>query len=336
MHTFVEADICKCFLVSIKVNTRMVILCFPQICLRSVRALLCFHQPTQSASSVPSALISSPPLSTNLKVSIVLAQRRQSTIGAQVRINELIRTISSAVFIRIRPQRRHIRVAFHSIIALQIRQRLIQERLDILRRTICLEIIYPDLLALGQFDRLLDRLLELGEAGVGGGGGVEPVDADHVDGAAALVAQIEELREPVDVGLGLQQPGRAEFNVIRGHCPILHQVHIFIHGARRVLMIAPRGIRLAEAEENPLVLFDGAIGVLSPFVFRGAHAVVLRDEVFRFVPVGRRGGVPICDPADVGFVGVGERNIALVVGLGSPACGGDDAALARAAAGAGY
>lgn len=336
MPTFVEVDIYKGFLVSIKVDTRMVILCFPQIYLRSVSALLCFHQPTQSVSPVLSALFPSPSSSTKLEVSIVLAQRRQSTIGTQVRVDELIRTIPSAMFIRIRPQWRYIRVAFHSIIALQIRQRLIQERLDILRCTICLEIIYPDLLALGQFDRLLNRLLELGEAGIGGGGGVEPVDADHVDGAAALFAQIEELREPVDVRLGLQQPGRADLNIIRRHCPILHQVHIFVHGARRVLMIAPIGIRLAEAEKNLVVFVNGVIGVLLPFLFRGADAVVLRDEVFRFVPVGRWSGVPICDPANVGFVGVGERYIALVVGLGSPACGGDDAAFTRATAGAGY
>ena len=61
----------------------------------------------------------------------------------------------------------------------------------------------------------------------------------------------------------------------------------------------------------------------------------MRDEVFQFVPVGRWGGIPVCDPADVGFVGVGERDVALVVGLGSPACGGDDASLTGAAARAG-
>ena len=228
---------------------------------------MCVHQPTQSASPLLPALFSSPSLSAKLKVGIILAQRRQSTIGAQVRIDKLIRAVSSAMLIRIRPQRWHIRIAFHSIIALQIRQRLIQEGLDILRCTICLEIVYPDLLALGQLDRLLDGLLELGEARIRGGGGVEPMDADHVDGAAALLTQIEELREPVDVRLRLQQSGRADLNIRRRLCPRLHQPHVGFHGGRFVLMISPIGIRLTEAEEDLLIFFDGLLGVCVPFCF---------------------------------------------------------------------
>lgn len=98
-------------------------------------------------------------------------------------------------------------------------------------------------------------------------------------------------------------------------------------------MITSIGLRLAKAEENPLFSVDGVPGVFVPFLWRGADAVILRDEVFWLVPVGRWSGVPVCDPAYVGFIGVGERDVALVVGF--PACGGDNAAFARAAAGAG-
>lgn len=76
MKTFVEVDMCKYFLVSIKVDTRMLlnaILSFPQTYLRSVSALLCFHQLTQSAPRVLPALSSLPSSSTKLKVSIVFA-----------------------------------------------------------------------------------------------------------------------------------------------------------------------------------------------------------------------------------------------------------------------
>ena len=111
-------------------------------------------------------------------------------------------------------------------------------------------------------------MLELGKARIGGGGGVEPMDADHVDGAAALLTQIEELREPVDVRLRLQQPRRADLNIRRRLCVRLHQPHVVVHSGRFALMISPLGIRLAEAEENLLMIFvDGVPCVFFPFGF---------------------------------------------------------------------
>ena len=71
-------------------------------------------------------------------------------------------------------------------------------------------------------------------------------------------------------------------------------------------MIPATGVGLTEAEECFLALGNGLFGVGLPFFLRRAGAVVLRDEFFGFVPVGRWGRVPVGDPADVGLVGVGE------------------------------
>ena len=101
-------------------------------------------------------------------------------------------------------------------------------------------------------------------------------------------------------------------------------------------MVRPVGFRLPETEERLLALVEGLAGVLFPFGVRGGDAVVLRDEFFVRGPGGGRGGVPVCDPADVGLVCEGERDVALVVGLWGSACCGDDSALAGAAAWAGH
>ena len=71
-------------------------------------------------------------------------------------------------------------------------------------------------------------------------------------------------------------------------------------------MVAAGGLGLAEAEEGFLALGDGLFGVGRPIFLRGAEAVVLRDEFFGFVPVRGWSRVPVGDPADVGFVRVGE------------------------------
>ena len=71
-------------------------------------------------------------------------------------------------------------------------------------------------------------------------------------------------------------------------------------------MVPAAGLGLAEAEEDFLALGDGLFSVGRPFLLRGAFAVVLRDELFGFVPVGRWSRVPVGNPADIGFVGVCE------------------------------
>ena len=274
-------------------------------------------------------------LSTHLEIRIVLAQSRQCAIGAQIRIDELISPIASALLTRICPQRRHVRVPLHIRVALEIRQRLIQERLDVLGRAVGLEIVYPHLPAPGQRGRVLDRAFELREAGRRGGGGVVPVHTHHVDRAARRLALLHERGEPVHVRARLQHGRRAQLDAVVVRVR-LHELHVQVDGVLWLQVIPAAGLGLTEAEEGFLALGNGLFGVGRPFLLRGAFAVVLRDEFFGFVPVGRWGRVPIGDPADVRFVRVGERNVTLVVGLRVATCGCDDATLARAAARAGY
>ena len=138
-------------------------------------------------------------LTTHLEIGIILAQRRQLALGVQIRINELIGPIPLARLrlTRIRPQGRDIRIALDIAVALQIRQRLIEERLDILGATISLEIVDPDFLPVRERGGVIDCTLEFWEARCSLGSSVVPVDADHIDRAPCLAAQIQELGEPV-------------------------------------------------------------------------------------------------------------------------------------------
>ena len=129
---------------------------------------------------------------------------------------------------------------------------------------------------------------------------------------------------------GLQHGRAAELHILRVR---LHELQIQIHGLLRLQMIAAIGLGFAKAQERLRALGDRLLGVGVPFRLLAADAVVLRHELLGRVPLGWWGRVPVCDPADVGLRGVGEGDVALVVGLRVSACGGDDAAFEGATAG---
>lgn len=270
-------------------------------------------------------------LGAHLEIGIILPQRRQLALRIQIRIDELISPIplTSLLFARIRPQRRDIRIALDVAIPLQIRQRLIQERLDVFRATISLEIVDPDFLPVRERSSVIDRTFELRETRCSLGSGVVPMNADHINRTPCLAAQIEELSEPIQVFARLQHRGTTELHVLRVG---LHKLHIKIHGLLRLQMIAAIGLWFPKAQERLCALGNRLLCIGVPFRLLAADAVVLRHELLGRVPFGRWGGVPVCDPADVGLRGVGEGDVALVVGLWVSACGGDDAAFAGAAA----